>query len=74
MRYAVILNDDYEEYGAFQKDTYVLMKKAGLKIVCPLQLHTWGWGTAGNDSGGYVRAAELLMIIKNVFLWFSEFL
>ena len=30
--YAIILNDDYEDYGAFQKNTSGLIKKQVLKL------------------------------------------
>lgn len=65
--YAIILNDNYEDYRAFQKNTYVLMKKQVLKLYthcsCNFLKHTpTGEKSGGNSNSGYVRVAELLVI------------
>lgn len=66
------LNDDYEDYRAFQKNTFVLIKNQVLKLYAHCNYnfieHTHIKKNSGNNNSGYIRVAELLMIFKNVFL------
>ena len=54
--YAIILNDDYEDYAPFQQNTYVLMTKQVLKLYAALPgVAKWTECQPGNQ-----RAASLI--------------